>query len=120
MPAAPRERCPQCGALVALVFVHGHGQCPSCKGNVAPCCAGAGDEAHATGGHALPFAADLFVRLFSLLGGPGATVAESALTVALVDTLDCDLAEARAVLAAGVAAGAIEVAGEAAFRLRSR
>lgn len=117
MPAPSPERCPQCGALVALVFVHGHGQCPHCKTNVAPCCAGAGDEAHATSGRAQPFAADLFERLFAQLGGPLATVTESSLAAALVLQLDCDLTEARTVIAAGLSAGVLVAAGEAACRL---
>ncbi len=120
MPAAPLERCPQCGALVALVFVHGHGQCPSCKGNVAPCCAGSGDEAHPTAGRAQPFAADLFARLFVQLGGNRATLSTDCITAALVQVLDCDLDEARAVLAAGLATGVLESAGDDAIRLRPR
>ncbi|MDJ0835662.1 MAG: hypothetical protein QNK37_04045 [Acidobacteriota bacterium] len=38
---AGKQRCLMCGHRVELVWVHGHGQCPVCKTNVAPCCDGA-------------------------------------------------------------------------------
>ncbi len=34
-------RCPACGQLEQLVWVHGHGQCAHCHMNVMPCCDGA-------------------------------------------------------------------------------
>lgn len=34
-------RCPACGSIAPLVWVHGHGQCSACGTNVAPCCDGA-------------------------------------------------------------------------------
>ena len=35
-----RPRCPNCGQLENIVWVHGHGQCAHCKMNTAPCCDG--------------------------------------------------------------------------------
>lgn len=38
-PQPCAERCPTCGVLpLALVWVHGHGQCARCGQNVEPCC----------------------------------------------------------------------------------
>ena len=41
LPAQLMPRCPACGQLEALVWVHGHGQCAYCHMNVMPCCDGA-------------------------------------------------------------------------------
>jgi hypothetical protein len=35
------EVCPTCGWAGALIWVHGHGQCPRCGMVLAPCCEGA-------------------------------------------------------------------------------
>ena len=35
-----KSRCPACGQLENIVWVHGHGQCAYCKMNVMPCCDG--------------------------------------------------------------------------------
>ncbi len=111
--------CPQCGALVPLVHVHGHGQCPVCHTNVEPCCAGAcaGNEIESSGQDAVPFDAHLFERLFLRLGGRAATVSRDSLRLALVDVLDCDLEQADTVLLAGEHVQAILRAGEDCFRL---
>ena len=34
-------KCPACGRVLVLVWVHGHGQCVACRTNVEPCCSGA-------------------------------------------------------------------------------
>lgn len=39
-PSLP-PRCPACGHVLQLVWVHGHGQCRTCHTNVEPCCSGA-------------------------------------------------------------------------------
>jgi hypothetical protein len=38
---AAADVCPTCGWAGALVWVHGHGQCPRCGMVLAPCCEGA-------------------------------------------------------------------------------
>ena len=38
------DPCPACGSPLALVWVHGHGQCAQCATTVVPCCMGAGQE----------------------------------------------------------------------------
>ena len=111
------ERCPQCGALVSLVHVHGHGECPVCHGNVEPCCAGAGDEVTASGLGNEPFAPKLFETVFARLGGPKVTVTTDALLHVLVEILDIDLDAARDVLTAGEHVGAVRRAGEGCHRL---
>lgn len=42
MPAP--VRCPACGQIAPVVWVHGHGQCALCGTNVAPCCDGAASD----------------------------------------------------------------------------
>ena len=37
---ATGERCPVCHHPVALIWVHSHLQCPTCKTVVQPCCTG--------------------------------------------------------------------------------
>lgn len=37
-PCRTDARCPACGTLAPIVWVHGHGQCAACKTNIAPCC----------------------------------------------------------------------------------
>jgi transposase len=32
------QACPYCQALVELIWVHGHYQCPNCKNVVVSCC----------------------------------------------------------------------------------
>lgn len=113
-------RCPQCGAWVNLVHVHGHGQCSVCHTNVEPCCAGAGDEADTTGGVGAPFAPQLFERVFERLGGTAVTVTTDALLHALVEFLDADLEQAAAVLQAGERVGKISAAGPGRHRLSTR
>jgi hypothetical protein len=103
--------------MVVLVRVHGHGQCPTCKTNVAPCCAGSGDEAELGDRHEQPFAPDLFVRAFVRLGTPHATVTEAALLHALVDVVDTDLEGARMLLGLGVAQGLVTAPHPGVFRL---
>lgn len=34
------QRCPWCGHSLALVWVHGHGQCSRCGTNLEECCRG--------------------------------------------------------------------------------
>ena len=36
----PVARCPACGRLESIIWVHGHGQCAYCRTNIAPCCDG--------------------------------------------------------------------------------
>ncbi|MCB9887174.1 MAG: hypothetical protein H6838_16910 [Planctomycetes bacterium] len=114
------DRCPQCGAFVELVHVHGHGQCPVCHTNVAPCCAGAGDEVRASGEGDAPFDPHLFERCFERLGGPRATVTTEALLHTLVEVLDVDLQAATIVLQAGEHVGAVTPAGPGCHRLVAR
>jgi|GEM_PF-3453512 len=38
------ERCPYCGQITTLIWVHGHGQCAHCSTNIDECCRG---ECHA-------------------------------------------------------------------------
>ena len=33
-------RCPYCGQIAELVWIHGHGQCSACGTNVDECCRG--------------------------------------------------------------------------------
>lgn len=33
-------RCPYCGTLSTIIWVHGHGQCDRCKINLDECCRG--------------------------------------------------------------------------------
>jgi hypothetical protein len=40
-PSAAEPGCPTCGWARALLWVHGHGQCPRCGTVIAPCCEGA-------------------------------------------------------------------------------
>ncbi|MCA9695750.1 MAG: hypothetical protein R3A51_16885 [Nannocystaceae bacterium] len=40
MSAPCDARCPYCGRPLALVWVHGHGQCGACGTNVDECCRG--------------------------------------------------------------------------------
>jgi rRNA maturation endonuclease Nob1 len=35
-----RLRCPYCGQVVELVWIHGHAQCAACGTNVDECCRG--------------------------------------------------------------------------------
>ena len=39
--AVVKSRCPACGVLENVVWVHGHGQCSYCNTNLFPCCDGA-------------------------------------------------------------------------------
>lgn len=34
----PQDRCPWCGVVAPIVYVHGHGQCANCGTNREPCC----------------------------------------------------------------------------------
>jgi hypothetical protein len=34
------QRCNYCGSALQIVWVHGHGQCHSCKVNIDECCRG--------------------------------------------------------------------------------
>ncbi len=111
------DRCPQCGAFVELVHVHGHGQCPVCHGNVEPCCAGAGDEVRASGEGDAPFESHLFDLAFARLGGARVTVTTEALLHALVELLDVDLPAASIVVQAGERVGVIVAAGPGCHRL---
>ena len=38
--AHEQNRCPRCGAVGAIIEVHGHGQCAMCKSNIDDCCQG--------------------------------------------------------------------------------
>ena len=40
--------CPWCQALVELLFVHGHQECPNCHRVVEPCCEGSPASAKAS------------------------------------------------------------------------
>ncbi|MCY1062912.1 hypothetical protein [Nannocystis sp. SCPEA4] len=40
MQSACDRRCPWCGQPLALVWVHGHGQCVRCGTNLEECCRG--------------------------------------------------------------------------------
>jgi hypothetical protein len=103
--------------MVVLVRVHGHGQCPTCKTNVAPCCAGSGDEAEVGDRHEQPFAPDLFRRAFARLGTPQATVTAEALWHALVDVVDTDLDGARMLAELGLAQGLLTTPAPGSYRL---
>jgi DNA-directed RNA polymerase subunit RPC12/RpoP len=35
------QRCPRCGSLAPLIYVHGHAQCTACGSNILDCCQGA-------------------------------------------------------------------------------
>jgi hypothetical protein len=37
-------RCPYCGKILQVVWVHGHGQCKDCGINISPCCQGSKGE----------------------------------------------------------------------------
>jgi hypothetical protein len=105
-------RCAYCGATLAVVHVHGHGQCARCGANVDPCCAGSGDEADIDGAVVQPVDPQLFARLFAHLGGPRATVARPALVYALAHRLGVGLEEAADVLDAGTQLGLVTMHGE--------
>ena len=111
--------CPFCGSVAAVVHVHGHGQCARCGGNVEPCCTGAGhDDAEAGLGHAeLEADPQLFLRLFTQLGGEQATVARDALLFALAQWLGLGLDEAAIIVEAGVRTGRLVADGADAFRV---
>ena len=115
--AAP---CPYCGALSAVVFVHGHGQCGHCGVNTEPCCGGAAAASEVTDGGCELAVPDpgLFGRLFVGLGGPSATVTTDSLLHAIVQSQDCDLDEARLVVEAGERIGLVVRAGAGLHRLR--
>jgi hypothetical protein len=111
--------CPYCGALSAVVFVHGHGQCSQCGVNTEPCCGGAAAQNEVTGGcEAATPDPGLFARLFVALGGPTATVTTESLLHAIVQSQDCDLDEARLVVEAGERIGLVVRAGAGLHRLR--
>ncbi len=61
--------CPQCGAEVELVRVHGHAQCPVCGTNVEPCCAGAGDEVDSGDAGGCAGDIDTLLQVLQELGG---------------------------------------------------
>jgi hypothetical protein len=114
------KHCPYCGALGAIVHVHGHGQCQRCGTNTEPCCAGA-----SAADEVLDVAMDqavpdpgLFPRLFLHLGGPDATVTTDSLLQAIVGNQQCDLDEARLVLEAGERIGLVVRVGDDWHRLR--
>ncbi len=39
--ASAPQRCPRCGTLAPLIYVHGHAQCTACGSNILDCCQGA-------------------------------------------------------------------------------
>lgn len=39
--ASAADRCPRCGTLAPLIYVHGHAQCAACGSNILDCCQGA-------------------------------------------------------------------------------
>jgi len=115
-------RCPSCGSYRGAVFVHGHGQCLTCKTTIEPCCGGAsaGDEADAGCGEADAPNVDptLFASLFEQLGGANATVTTDALLFALVQHEDSDLETARVLLEAGERVGLVQRIGDHCHKLR--
>ena len=34
------RRCERCGYRGDVIYVHGHGQCPTCHNSIDPCCEG--------------------------------------------------------------------------------
>ncbi|MFN8012734.1 MAG: hypothetical protein U0P81_15300 [Holophagaceae bacterium] len=42
-----RIRCPYCGQIAELVWIHGHGQCSVCGTNVDECCRGESSDEEA-------------------------------------------------------------------------
>ncbi|MFK7739255.1 MAG: hypothetical protein AB8H80_02945 [Planctomycetota bacterium] len=104
------EPCPWCGSLAGVEHVHGHGQCRTCRTNVAPCCSGdGGNDAAITldRGHVGQTTPTLFPSLFAQLGGADCTVTTASLLFAITQRLDCDLAEARLVLEAAQRVGVV-------------
>jgi hypothetical protein len=39
--ASAPQRCPRCGHVAPLIYVHGHAQCTACGSNILECCQGA-------------------------------------------------------------------------------
>jgi DNA-directed RNA polymerase subunit RPC12/RpoP len=39
--ASAPQRCPRCGTIAPLIYVHGHAQCTACGSNILDCCQGA-------------------------------------------------------------------------------
>ena len=115
----PARPCPFCGQTLAVVHVHGHGQCANCGTNVEPCCGGAANGDAQVDGGAPELEADpqLFVRVFAQLGGAGATVSGDALRFALAQWLGIDLDAAAVVIDAGVHTDKLVAASVQAFRL---
>ncbi|MBZ0153512.1 MAG: hypothetical protein K8J09_18460 [Planctomycetes bacterium] len=114
------EPCPWCGALAAVVHVHGHGQCGHCGGNLEPCCSGSGDSDAATPVDTIDSGVDqaMFSRLFGHLGGAAATVTADSLCFALVQHLGTDLDDARLVIEAAERVGVLVPVAPGCYRLR--
>lgn len=113
IPSGRQGRCPYCGAGLAIVHVHGHGQCAHCGTNVDPCCGGANAEAEADQPPPAGAGIDpqLFPRLFRQLGDETATVTQECAVHALARLLDAPLDEAGIVLAAGIELGHVVARG---------
>ncbi|MCZ6744339.1 MAG: hypothetical protein O7D31_06640 [Alphaproteobacteria bacterium] len=37
---AARDKCPRCGLVAPIVYVHGHGRCGNRSSNILDCCQG--------------------------------------------------------------------------------
>ncbi len=109
--------CPYCGAELAIVHVHGHGQCARCGTNLEPCCGGADalDEA-GEGGSSWQLGPDLLQRVFEQLGSVGRSVTADSLRLALARALDASLQHADDVLELAVRLGRLVRTG-AVYRL---
>lgn len=116
--SSPSQDCPFCAAPLAVVHVHGHGQCAHCGVNVEPCCTGSGpDDVAAIDVPELDADPALFARLFARLGGEEVTVTGDALRLSLAQWLGTGLDEAAVVIEAGVRVGRLSALPTDLYRL---
>ncbi len=123
------DPCPACGAPLALVWVHGHGQCALCATTVVPCCMGAGqeiDEREAPRNGVLDsgvshagmidegVTVEDVVQAFARCSSGGSSVTVDALVLAITAREDCTLDAATSAIDRAVTLKRLALAGRVA------